>query len=201
MDVTQSAKLANVCYDIRGPVLQEAKRMEAEGQHVLKLNIGNPAPFGFEAPAEMLQDVILNLPTAHGYGDSKGLLSARRAVVQHYQDKNVDGVDIEDVWLGNGVSELIVMSLQALLNNGDEVLVPAPDYPLWTAAVSLCGGTRGALPVRRERRLAARHRRPRREDHAREPGPSWSSTRTTRPARSTSGRRWSRSSSWPAGTT
>jgi alanine-synthesizing transaminase len=141
MEVTQSAKLANVCYDIRGPVLQEAKRMEAEGQHVLKLNIGNPAPFGFEAPEEMLQDVILNLPTAHGYGDSKGLLSARRAVVQHYQGKGVGGVDIEDVWLGNGVSELIVMSLQALLNSGDEVLVPMPDYPLWTAAVSLCSGT------------------------------------------------------------
>lgn len=141
MEVTQSAKLANVCYDIRGPVLQEAKRMEAEGHHVLKLNIGNPAPFGFEAPEEMLQDIILNLPTAHGYGDSKGLLSARRAVVQHYQDKGVGGVDIEDVWLGNGVSELIVMSLQALLNSGDEVLVPMPDYPLWTAAVSLCGGT------------------------------------------------------------
>ena len=141
MDVIQSAKLANVCYDIRGPVLQEAKRMEADGHHVLKLNIGNPAPFGFEAPAEMLQDVIRNLPTAHGYGDSKGLPTARRAVVQHYQDKNVLGVDIDDVWLGNGVSELIVLSLQALLNNGDEVLVPAPDYPLWTAAISLCGGT------------------------------------------------------------
>jgi alanine-synthesizing transaminase len=141
MEVTQSAKLANVCYDIRGPVLQEAKRMEAQGHHVMKLNIGNPAPFGFEAPEEMLQDVILNLPTAHGYGDSKGLLSARRAVVQHYQDKNVTGVDIEDVWLGNGVSELIVMALQGLLNSGDEVLVPMPDYPLWTAAVSLSSGT------------------------------------------------------------
>src|SRR5689334_18579018 len=140
MQVTQSAKLANVCYDIRGPVLAAAKQMEAEGHHILKLNIGNPAPFGFEAPEEILQDVILNLPSAHGYGDSKGLLSARRAVVQHYQDRNINGVDIEDVWLGNGVSELIVMSLQALLNNGDEVLVPMPDYPLWTAAVSLCGG-------------------------------------------------------------
>src|SRR5690349_21933448 len=140
MEVTQSAKLANVCYDIRGVVLQEAKRMEAEGHHILKLNIGNPAPFGFEAPEEMLQDVILNLPHAHGYGDSKGLLSARRAVVQHYQDKGVTGVDIEDVWLGNGVSELIQLSLQALLNNGDEVLVPQPDYPLWTASVTLCGG-------------------------------------------------------------
>jgi alanine-synthesizing transaminase len=141
MEVTQSTKLANVCYDIRGPVLQEAKRMEAEGHHVLKLNIGNPAPFGFEAPEEMLQDIILNLPTAHGYGDSKGLLSARRAVVQHYQDKSVGGVDLDDVWLGNGVSELITMSLQALLNNGDEVLVPMPDYPLWTAAITLCGGS------------------------------------------------------------
>jgi alanine-synthesizing transaminase len=140
MEVTQSAKLANVCYDIRGPVLQEAKRMEAEGHHVLKLNIGNPAPFGFEAPEEILQDVILNLPSAHGYGDSKGLLSARRAVVQYYQGRDVTEVDIEDVYLGNGVSELIVMALQGLLDNGDEVLVPMPDYPLWTAAVSLCGG-------------------------------------------------------------
>jgi alanine-synthesizing transaminase len=140
MEVTQSAKLANVCYDIRGPVLQEAKRMEAEGHHVLKLNIGNPAPFGFEAPEEILQDVILNLPAAHGYGDSKGLLSARRAVVQYYQGRDVTEVDIEDVYLGNGVSELIVMALQGLLDNGDEVLVPMPDYPLWTAAVSLCGG-------------------------------------------------------------
>jgi alanine-synthesizing transaminase len=140
MEVTQSAKLANVCYDIRGPVLQEAKRMEAEGHHVLKLNIGNPAPFGFDAPEEILQDIILNLPSAHGYGDSKGLLSARRAVVQYYQSKNVPGLDIEDVWLGNGVSELIVMALQGLLNNGDEILVPMPDYPLWTAAISLCGG-------------------------------------------------------------
>jgi alanine-synthesizing transaminase len=141
MEITQSAKLANVCYDIRGPVMQEAKRMEAEGHRILKLNIGNPAPFGFEAPEEMLQDIVLNLPNAHGYGDSKGLLSARRAVVQHYQDRGVTGVDIDDVWLGNGVSELIQMSLQALLNNGDEVLVPSPDYPLWTASVILSGGT------------------------------------------------------------
>ncbi|GAA3452557.1 pyridoxal phosphate-dependent aminotransferase [Dactylosporangium matsuzakiense] len=140
MQVTQSAKLANVCYDIRGPVMAAAKRMEADGHHILKLNIGNPAPFGFEAPEEILQDVILNLPAAHGYGDSKGLLSARRAVVQYYQQKDVTGVDIEDVYLGNGVSELIVMALQALLDNGDEVLIPSPDYPLWTASVSLCGG-------------------------------------------------------------
>jgi len=140
MQVTQSSKLANVCYDIRGPVLRHAKQMEAEGHHILKLNIGNPAPFGFEAPEEILQDVILNLSAAHGYGDSKGLLSARRAVVQYYQQRGVPGVDIEDVYLGNGVSELIVMALQALLDNGDEVLIPAPDYPLWTAAVSLSGG-------------------------------------------------------------
>ncbi|MEV0131342.1 pyridoxal phosphate-dependent aminotransferase [Dactylosporangium sp. NPDC050688] len=140
MQVNQSAKLANVCYDIRGPVMAAAKQMEAEGHHILKLNIGNPAPFGFEAPEEILQDVILNLPSAHGYGDSKGLLSARRAVVQYYQQKQVYGVDIEDVYLGNGVSELIVMALQALLDNGDEVLIPSPDYPLWTASVSLCGG-------------------------------------------------------------
>ncbi|HYN97218.1 MAG TPA: pyridoxal phosphate-dependent aminotransferase [Pilimelia sp.] len=140
MEIRQSGKLANVLYDIRGPVLQEAKRMEAEGHRILKLNIGNPAPFGFEAPDEIIQDVILNLPQAHGYGDSKGLLSARRAIVQYYQGKRVPDVDIEDVYLGNGASELIVMSLQGLLDNGDEVLVPAPDYPLWTAAVSLCGG-------------------------------------------------------------
>src|SRR3982751_3039781 len=139
MQVSQSAKLANVCYDIRGPVLRQAKQMEAEGHHILKLNIGNPAPFGFDAPEEILQDVILNLPAAHGYGDSKGLLSARRAVVQYYQQKGLGGVDIEDVYLGNGVSELIVMALQALLENGDQVLIPAPDYPLWTAAVSLSG--------------------------------------------------------------
>src|SRR5689334_14607364 len=140
MQVSQSSKLANVCYEIRGQVMREAKRLEAEGHQVLKLNIGNPAPFGFAAPEEMLQDVILNLPQAHGYGDSKGLLSARRAVVQYYQSKGVGGVDIEDVFLGNGVSELIVMALQALLENGDQVLIPAPDYPLWTAAVSLSGG-------------------------------------------------------------
>lgn len=138
--VTQSAKLANVCYDIRGPVLAAAKKMESEGHRILKLNIGNPAPFGFEAPEEILQDVILNLPSAHGYGDSKGLLSARRAVVQNYQSRHIYGVDIEDVYLGNGVSELIVMALQALLDDGDEVLIPSPDYPLWTAAASLCGG-------------------------------------------------------------
>ncbi|WP_406300186.1 pyridoxal phosphate-dependent aminotransferase [Embleya sp. NBC_00888] len=140
-EVRQSGKLADVCYDIRGPVLDEAKRLEDEGHRILKLNIGNPAPFGFEAPDEILHDMIRNLPSAQGYSDSKGVLSARRAVVQHYQTRGIEGVDVDDVYLGNGVSELIVMALQALLNNGDEVLVPMPDYPLWTAAVSLSGGT------------------------------------------------------------
>jgi len=140
MQVSKSNKLANVCYDIRGPVLKHAKRLEEEGHRILKLNIGNPAPFGFEAPEEILQDVIRNLPTAQGYSDSKGLFSARKAVMQYYQQKQVEGVGIEDIYLGNGVSELIVMAMQALLNNGDEVLIPAPDYPLWTAAVSLAGG-------------------------------------------------------------
>ncbi len=140
MQVSKSNKLANVCYDIRGPVLRHAKRLEEEGHRILKLNIGNPAPFGFEAPEEILVDVIRNLPTAQGYSDSKGLFSARKAVMQYYQQKQVDGVGIEDIYLGNGVSELIVMALQALLNNGDEVLIPAPDYPLWTASVSLSGG-------------------------------------------------------------
>jgi alanine-synthesizing transaminase len=141
MQVNQSSKLTNVCYDIRGPVLKRAKQLEAEGQRILKLHIGNPAPFGFEAPPELLQDMVLNLPEAHGYSDSKGILPARRAVVQRYEEQGLTGVDVEDVYLGNGVSELIVMTLQALLDNGDEVLIPAPDYPLWTAGVSLCGGT------------------------------------------------------------
>ncbi len=140
MQFSKSNKLANVCYDIRGPVLKHAKRLEDEGQRILKLNIGNPAAFGFEAPEEILQDVIRNLPTAQGYSDSKGLFSARKAIMQYYQQKNVEGVGIEDIYLGNGVSELIVIALQALLNNNDEVLIPAPDYPLWTASTSLAGG-------------------------------------------------------------
>ncbi|WP_440904411.1 pyridoxal phosphate-dependent aminotransferase [Catenovulum sp. SX2] len=137
----QSSKLNNVCYDIRGPVLKEAKRLEEEGHRVLKLNIGNPAPFGFEAPDDILKDVIRNLPTAQGYCDSKGIYSARVAIMQYYQQKGIRGVDIEDIYVGNGVSELIVMAMQGLLNAGDEVLVPSPDYPLWTAAVALSGGT------------------------------------------------------------
>ncbi len=141
MQLSQSRKLANVCYDIRGPVLEHAKRLEDEGHRILKLNIGNPAPFGFDAPEDILQDVIHNLPAAQGYCDAKGLLSARRAVVQYHQGKGVEDIDVGDVYLGNGVSELIVMAMQAMLDDGDEVLIPAPDYPLWTAAVSLAGGT------------------------------------------------------------
>ena len=140
VDLRQSRKLEDVCYDIRGPVLEEAKRLEEEGRRIIKLNIGNPAPFGFEAPEEILVDVIRNLPTAQGYSDSQGLLSARTAIVQHYQQQGLQSVDVDDIWLGNGVSELIAMSLQAMLDNGDEVLVPAPDYPLWTASTSLAGG-------------------------------------------------------------
>ncbi|OAT35806.1 aspartate aminotransferase [Proteus myxofaciens ATCC 19692] len=121
--------------------MQEAKRLEEEGNKVLKLNIGNPAPFGFEAPDEILVDVIRNLPSSQGYSDSKGLFSARKAIMQHYQARDMRDVTVEDIYIGNGVSELIVLAMQALLNNGDEMLVPAPDYPLWTAAVSLSGGT------------------------------------------------------------
>ena len=140
-ELTQSQKLADVCYDIRGPVLEEAKRLEDEGHRILKLNIGNPAPFGFEAPDEILVDMIAQLPLAQGYSDSKGIIGARRAVTQYYRLKGVEGVSTEDVYLGNGVSELIVMAMQAMLDNGDEVLIPAPDYPLWTAATALAGGT------------------------------------------------------------
>ncbi|MFE6050231.1 pyridoxal phosphate-dependent aminotransferase [Kitasatospora sp. NPDC056446] len=141
MQVIQSSKLANVCYDIRGPVLDEAMRLEEQGHRILKLNTGNPATFGFEAPPEILQDILRNLSNAHGYGDSKGLLSARRAVVMHYEDRGLHGLSVDDVFLGNGVSELIQLAMTALLDDGDEVLVPAPDYPLWTASVSLAGGT------------------------------------------------------------
>lgn len=136
----KSNKLERVCYDIRGNVHKEAIRLEEEGNKILKLNIGNPAPFGFEAPDEILVDVLRNLATAQGYCDSKGLYSARKAIVQYYQSKNILGATVNDVYIGNGVSELITMSMQALLNDGDEVLVPMPDYPLWTAAVTLSGG-------------------------------------------------------------
>lgn len=138
--IKKSSKLDNVCYDIRGPVLQRARQMEEDGQRIIKLNIGNPAPFGFGAPDEILQDVIHNLPQSTGYCDSKGLFSARKAVMHYCQEKQIANVGIEDIFLGNGVSELIVMAMQALLDNGDEILVPAPDYPLWTAAIRLAGG-------------------------------------------------------------
>ena len=136
----KSDKLEHVCYDIRGPVHKEALRLEEEGHKILKLNIGNPAPFGFEAPDEILVDVLRNLPSAQGYCDSKGLYSARKAIVQYYQSKDIRSVTVNDVYIGNGVSELITMAMQALLNDGDEVLIPMPDYPLWTAAATLAGG-------------------------------------------------------------
>jgi len=138
--VKKSRKLANVCYDIRGPVLAHAKLMEDEGHKIIKLNIGNPATFAFDAPEEIVVDVIHNLGAAAGYGDSRGLFSARKAIMQYTQQKRIAGVQMDDIIIGNGVSELIVMAMQGLLDIGDEVLVPAPDYPLWTAAVSLAGG-------------------------------------------------------------
>ncbi len=138
--ILKSSKLADVCYDIRGPVLDKARQMEEEGHKIIKLNIGNLAVFGLEPPDEIVQDMIRNLPHAAGYTDSKGLFAPRKAVVHYAQEKQIAGVTVDDVYLGNGASELIVMSLNALLDNGDEVLVPAPDYPLWTAAVSLSGG-------------------------------------------------------------
>jgi alanine-synthesizing transaminase len=139
--LNKSNKLADVCYDIRGPVLEQARVMEEEGHKIIKLNIGNLATFGFEAPEEIQLDMIRNLPSAAGYTDSKGIFAARKAIMHYTQQKHIKGVDIEDIYIGNGVSELIVMSMNALLNSGDEVLVPSPDYPLWTAAVSLSGGT------------------------------------------------------------
>lgn len=139
--IKKSHKLDSVCYDIRGPVHREARRLEEDGHKILKLNIGNPSPFGFDAPEEIVQDMIYNVPVSQGYSDSRGLFSGRKAVMQYCQQKGFPNVDIDDIYLGNGASELIVMSMQALINNGDEVLIPAPDYPLWTAAVSLSGGT------------------------------------------------------------
>lgn len=137
----KSDKLQNVCYDIRGPLLQTANLMEAQGHKIIKLNVGNPAPFGLDAPQEILSDVAMNLPKAIGYSDSQGIFSARKAILQYYQSKGLlEAIDVSDVYLGNGVSELIVMTMQALLNDGDEVLIPMPDYPLWTAATNLAGG-------------------------------------------------------------
>jgi alanine-synthesizing transaminase len=137
----KSQKFASVCYDIRGPVMVAAKQMEEEGHRIIKLNIGNLAPFGFETPDEVRQDVILNMSNASGYTDSQGLFQARKSIMHYSQQKNIKGVRVDDIYIGNGASELIVMVMQGLLNTGDEILVPAPDYPLWTAAVSLGGGT------------------------------------------------------------
>ncbi|MCV6603720.1 MAG: pyridoxal phosphate-dependent aminotransferase [Porticoccaceae bacterium] len=138
--ISKSDKLDNVCYDIRGPILDHANRLEEEGQRILKLNIGNPAAFDLLAPAEIIQDVIVNLPMAQGYGHAKGLYSARKAIMQRCQLTGIADVTVDDIIIGNGVSEMIVMAMQSLLNDGDEILVPAPDYPLWTAAVTLAGG-------------------------------------------------------------
>lgn len=138
--IKKSKKLDDVCYDIRGPVLEKARQMEEEGHKIIKLNIGNLAVFGFEPPDEIVQDMIRNMGNAAGYTDSKGMFAPRKSVMHYTQQKNIQGVTIEDIYLGNGASELIVMSMNALLNTGDEVLVPSPDYPLWTAAVSLSGG-------------------------------------------------------------
>lgn len=139
--IQKSNKLEHVCYDIRGPILQSVASLEEQGHRIIKLNIGNPAPFGFTPPDEIVQDIILNLPHAAGYCDSKGLFAARKAIMQYNQTLNIRDVGMEDIFIGNGVSELIVMAMQGLLNTGDEILIPAPDYPLWTAAVSLSGGT------------------------------------------------------------
>jgi alanine-synthesizing transaminase len=139
--IQQSDKLHNVNYEIRGPVLDYANQLEADGQQVMKLNIGNPGAFGFDAPDEIMRDVIHNLRSAQGYSHSKGLFSARKSVVQRYQLQGVDSIDVDDVIMGNGVSELIVMAMQGLLNLNDEILIPAPDYPLWTAAVAISGGS------------------------------------------------------------
>lgn len=139
--IKKSNKLANVCYDIRGPVLQRARQMEEEGQRIIKLNIGNPGVFGLDVPEEMMQDVMRNMSKAGVYTDSKGLFEPRKAIMHYTQSKHIAGVTVDDIIIGNGVSELIVMAMQGLLNNGDQVLVPMPDYPLWTAAVTLAGGT------------------------------------------------------------
>ncbi|QKJ66870.1 pyridoxal phosphate-dependent aminotransferase [Deefgea piscis] len=139
--ILKSNKLLNICYEIRGPIPERARQMEEEGHRIIKLNIGNLANFGFDAPEEVVQDVIRNLANAAGYVDSKGLFQARKAIMHYTQQKNIADVTVDDIYIGNGASELIVMSMQGLLNTGDEVLVPMPDYPLWTAAVSLAGGT------------------------------------------------------------
>lgn len=137
----KSTKLDNVLYDVRGPVVDEAARMEEEGKEILKLNIGNPYPFGFSAPQEVILDMLSNIRTSQGYSDSKGIFSARKAIMQYAQLRNIPNVSMNDIYTGNGVSELINLCMQALLDNGDEILIPAPDYPLWTATATLAGET------------------------------------------------------------
>lgn len=139
-EILKSKKLDNVCYEIRGPLLREAKRLEEEGYTIIKLNSGNPPAFGINAPDEIIRDVVLNIRSAQAYGDSKGLFAARKAIMQQCQLTGIEDVEIEDIYVGNGVSEMIMMAMQGLLNNGDEILVPSPDYPLWTAAINLSGG-------------------------------------------------------------
>ena len=198
--IRQSQKLQHVRYDVRGPILVEAQRLEAEGHRILKLNIGNPAPFGFEAPDAILADMIHHLPEAQGYSDSQGIYPARTAVAQYYQERGLRDVHVDDVYIGNGVSELISMVLQAFVDDGNEILVPAPDYPLWTAAVTLSGGTPVHYRCDEDERLEPRPRRHRVQDHRAHPRPGRSSTPTTPPVRSTA-RRPSRAwSTWPAGT-
>ena len=143
--ITQSRKLHQVRYDVRGPILEEAQRLEAEGHKILKLNIGNPAPFGFEAPQAILQDMVHHLPNSQGYSDSRGIYSARTAVAHYYQSRGLTDTHVDDVYIGNGVSELISMVLTAFVDDGNEILIPAPDYPLWTGAVTLAGGTHVCL--------------------------------------------------------
>ena len=140
MEFSKSSKLDNVLYDVRGPVVDEAARMEEQGMHVLKLNIGNPAPFGFRAPEEIVTDIRMSIVDSEGYSDARGLATARKAIMQYAQIKHIPNVEMKDIYTGNGASELIQLALHALLNNGDEVLVPSPDYPLWTACVNLAGG-------------------------------------------------------------
>lgn len=165
MEFRQSNKLSEVCYEIRGPVIDHANALEEAGHSVLRMNTGNPALFGFEAPEEIVQDMIRMLPQAHGYTDSRGILSARRAVAQRYQALGLPDVTVDDVFLGNGVSELISMAVQALLEDGDEVLVPAPDFPLWTAVTTLAERAGCALSVRRVGGLVPGPRRHGVEDH------------------------------------
>ena len=194
-------KLHDVRYDVRGPILQEAQRLEAEGHRVLKLNIGNPAPFGFEAPESILVDMIAHLPHAQGYSDSRGIFEARTAVAHFYQEEGLRDVTVDDVFIGNGVSEMISMVLQALVDDGDEILIPAPDYPLWTASVTLSGGRAVHYLCDEDERLDPGPRRHRVADHPAHAGRWSSSTRTTPPAPSTP-RRSSRGSwTWPPSTT